>query len=188
MTKFANLTAYNSIRLLIRISIWLANNAWKCNGYRNHKFAPGNNVTISDSFIEKSTKNICVQCFNSEFLSNFWCIFFPVKFLVSVRYLLSSQNEDCINELSNQSRRKNCTNCRPSITSDDTTSQSVDPRPHVMKQNRHYLTLDGSLLNKFNADFSCTLRWPPDSIWSTGNFICSLQRSAAITIPEWCAV
>ena len=33
---------------------------------------------------------------------------------------------------------------RPSISSEETTSQSVDPRPVVMKQNRYFLTLDRS--------------------------------------------
>ena len=31
-------------RLLIRISIWLANDTWICNGYRNHKFAYGKKI------------------------------------------------------------------------------------------------------------------------------------------------
>ena len=55
---------------------------------------------------------------------------------------------------------------------------SCEPRSIVIEQTRNFV----------NSDFSGTLRWPPQLFWSTGNFICSLQRSAAITIPEWCAV
>ena len=64
----------------------------------------------------------------------------PVKFVASARNSLSSQDEDCIDELSNQSRIKNWTNCRPSITTDETNSQSTDPQALVMNQSRHFLT------------------------------------------------
>ena len=80
----------------------------------------------------------------------------PGKSVVSVRNSLSSQNEDCVDLRSNQSTRKYCINCRPSITSDETTSQSVDPRPLETKENRYFLTLDRSWLSKLRVSSTRT--------------------------------
>ena len=135
-----------------------------------------------------SSQHLWIISWLSASTVNFEMIFdafvWPVKFVASVRNSLSSQNESCIEDLSKLIEKKELywqetldhywrnklTICWPSTTRNESKSLFLDPR-WIMTEQTH---------NFVNAEFWGTLRWPPESIWSTGNFIWSLRRSAAI--------
>ena len=71
-----------------------------------------------------------VSATTMNFLMIFDAFLLPVKFVASVRNSMSSQNEDCIDELSNQSRKR--------------IVQTVDPRSLLTEHNHNLLTLEQS--------------------------------------------